>query len=128
MMMAMGCGMTFVIAVVSATKTVSVGEVASGATAGTASESQTVTPGYVPVVTTTYSFTDVLDQQVYVQDTFARANTAGNTTFSNAAGWGTSSDSNTWTNLHAPDTPTFSINGGRGEMTNPRLFNQPPFS
>ncbi len=107
-----------------ATKTVSVVEAASGATAGTASEAQTVTPGYVPVVTTTYSFTDVLDQQVYVQDTFARANTAGNTTVSNAAGWGTSSDSNTWTNLHATDTPTFSINGDRGEVTTSALDNQ----
>src|SRR5260370_22774946 len=73
-----------------ATKTVSVVEAASGATAGTASEAQTVTPGYVPVVTTTYSFTDVLDQQVYVQDTFARANTAGDTTVSHSAGWGRS--------------------------------------
>ena len=61
---------------------------------------------------------------ILVQDTFVRANTAGNTTVSNAAGWGTSSDGNTWTDLHATDTPTFSINTNRGEVTTSALDNQ----
>src|SRR6266568_2350337 len=40
--------------------TISVVEATSASSAGVASEAQTVTPGYIPIVTTTYSFTDLL--------------------------------------------------------------------
>lgn len=52
-------------------------------------------------------------------DSFQRASTAGNTTITNAAGWGaTSSDGNTWSAVGGSGTPTYSItSSNQGQVT-----------
>jgi hypothetical protein len=55
----------------------------------------------------------------FAKDTFARSDTAGNTSISNAAGWGTASDGETWveSGMSGFVSATYSISGSTGKIT-----------